>query len=456
MKLLKPLESTLESPTSEKQQWFHLLQQLYDITSSIGPKGPPCDKTYCGSACEESGRFQERVHLLPYEKEFIVHRYGIDPSAFPLDEDSGYAVIERDNYCPFAFDFPDSFRPCTTRLFCNAREFRPLDCRFYPLTFHWPPVQDGQPPQGMVCYTEELCPLTFGDLDKEWVDTTMQLMKDLDEVLPQSWKDWYNEPALKFEESLPDPVKEYAQWSSLTMPFKPTLYAIENLPAYEAVPKYAIVFRDPTKEPWLENGRSWCWYREAYPEPENRRVLPSSGLPMLSYETDNPPPDGQHDYRHYICGEPELLTTQLDGTVTFRVNHMPRLFEDALKEAGCTLIQREKTYYDPVLPEAVFGHFELFEKLVHAGYAWRWASDYFNRLGLQEVEPPNIRVTSAFSISPESLFRKYPHLVQANAPDPLWGFDILMQRIITLLQLADSFISDPMRRKMNLLSVTGV
>lgn len=168
-------------------EWFRRLEALRVVTA--GETGLECATRCTGRCCPHAAMATRgpaytvsRVAiLLPFEMEYIVAHTGVDAARFrctPVEIAPG-CVIEVGSFdvempCPFLTD----------DFFCWGYEFRPLDCRSFPLV---PVFADG----GLAFRLEAACPslATFAPVYRERLKTVWR------ELLPHlsiEYRAWYN------------------------------------------------------------------------------------------------------------------------------------------------------------------------------------------------------------------------------------------------------------------------
>jgi Fe-S-cluster containining protein len=148
-----------------------VLEAVHRITATLHL---PCT-ALCDGRCERMDH-EETVLLLPYEMEYVTEKGGLRGSPFD--------VIAIDGLDCGLMGFTREY-PCLGQKGCAIYEFRPLDCRSFPIIPYFRP--DGS----IEFYLAPYCPLK-DTLPLEFVSGLTSCWRQLSPVLSWSWKSYYN------------------------------------------------------------------------------------------------------------------------------------------------------------------------------------------------------------------------------------------------------------------------
>jgi Fe-S-cluster containining protein len=170
------------STDDRRTQWFNLLAQIAAQTAS---SDLPCAE-YCPDIiCERD----EKLFLLPFEREFICERTGLDLNGSGQFWTVALPSEERDPSGPrLVVAVKSAFQPCpalSKERRCAIHDARPLDCRTFPFI---PAFGE----EGTHSKLRASCPLVAADaLPPGFVSLYERVWRHLSPFLPDAWKTLY-------------------------------------------------------------------------------------------------------------------------------------------------------------------------------------------------------------------------------------------------------------------------
>ena len=184
----KALGIDAASIRSVRSDWFQQIETLHSsITEASGVECATCCSARCCPKAKTAGPIDEPVGhvaiMLPFELEYILSKTNIDP------EKLQHTQIEFSSDTTLNIGFMTCAVPCpflTPDNQCGIYEFRPLDCRSFPLIPFF--NEDGS----IRFYVDEVCPsaITFSPA---YAEELKQIWKALLPRLPMSYRSLYND-----------------------------------------------------------------------------------------------------------------------------------------------------------------------------------------------------------------------------------------------------------------------